>query len=283
MKKTKTIISASRRTDLPAFYYDWLQRIFKKGEVELRNQIYPERQYSVNLGRESVGAVVLWSKNFKHFADDPGVFKDYNMYFQYSINNYSTKLEPNVPTFTETLKTLEKMRKNYSDKFFNIRFDPIIISKYGEIIPDENKPGKARLQAFENLCKNLKELDFKDCRITTSYVSLYGSIENTLRKLNIGYIPLSVKEQLLFFERMTDIAKQYGFTVYSCADKVLESVNGMKKGSCIDGKLLSELFGEKFTSSKDSSQRETCGCTKSRDIGSYLQPCRHMCKYCYAR
>ena len=44
----KTIISASRRTDIPAFYYDWLQECLKNKEVELSNPMYPEKKYKVN-------------------------------------------------------------------------------------------------------------------------------------------------------------------------------------------------------------------------------------------
>ena len=38
----KQIISCSRRTDIPAFYYDWLQEVLKKGEIENRNVKFPD-------------------------------------------------------------------------------------------------------------------------------------------------------------------------------------------------------------------------------------------------
>ena len=56
---------------------------------------------------------------------------------------------------------------------------------------------------------------------------------------------------------------------------------GIKKGKCIDDKLISEIIGYEVKAKKDDTQREVCGCVKSVDIGQY-NTCRHHCLYCYA-
>lgn len=285
-EKVKTIISASRRTDIPAFYYDWLQESLKKGSAEVPNPMFPSQVYSVDLRPENVHSIVLWSKNFSKVAKNPGYLESYNLYFQYTINNYSKFLEPNVPEYRDTMRTLELLLKRYSPKCFNIRFDPIIISTKGEIEPDYDFPEKARLKAFEVLCMDLKSLGMEECRVTTSYISLYGHVKTRLKKAGFDFKDLSQDEQICFFTRMAEIADKYNLSLYSCACPILEKVPGIRRGSCIDGELLESLFGGKVRKSKDKGQRKECGCTYSRDIGIYKEDkngmvCRHGCVYCY--
>lgn len=283
-EKMKTVISASRRTDIPAFYYDWLQEVLIKGSVELTNPIYKNKTYTVDLNPEKVHSIVLWSKNFENVLKNSMNLENYNLYFQYTINNYSKVLEPNVPEYKHTLRVLEGMLKKYKPEQFNIRFDPIIISKKGEINPTVDKPGRARLIAFELLCRDIKSLGMRKCRITTSYLSMYGHVRSRIEKADIDIIPLNEKQQILFFKKLVEIAQNYGMSLYSCACPILEQVEGMKKGHCIDGELLEQLFGGKVKKSKDSGQRAACGCSYSRDIGIYdKMKCLHGCVYCYGR
>lgn len=277
----KTIISASRRTDIPAFYYEWFQECLKNKEVTLNNPMYPEKQYTVDLKPENIHSIVLWSKDFKNVLNNPGYLKNYNLYFQYTITGYSKKVEPLVPSYEESLKTLESLLNIYPSKAFNIRFDPILICNEAEVHPTPENPFKARLNAFERLCKDLQELSMDDCRITVSYISLYKDTLQKLAKSGINIKNLSEKEQIQFMKEMVDIANSFNRKIYTCAnDKFLNAGICVEKGHCIDGDILESLYG-KCTKANDSSQRLECGCVKSRDIGGYL-PCKHGCKYCYA-
>lgn len=283
-EKMKTVISASRRTDIPAFYYGWLQEVLIKGSVELTNPIYKNKTYTVDLKPENVHSIVLWSKNFENVLKNPMNLESYNLYFQYTINNYSKVLEPKVPEYEHTLCILEGLLKKYRPEQFNIRFDPIIISQKGELNPTADKPGMARLVAFEQLCRDIRTLGMEKCRITTSYLSMYGHVKSKIKKSGLDIIPLNEKQQILFFQRMADIAQNYGMSLYSCACPILERAEGMKKGHCIDGKLLEQLFGGRVKKAKDSGQRAACGCSYSRDIGIYdKMKCLHGCVYCYGR
>ena len=280
-EKQKTIISASRRTDIPAFYYDWLQQVLRTGEVTTPNPIFPEKQYTVDLTPDTVHAIVLWSKNFKKVLAEPGELLNYNLYFQYTLTRYSSFLEPNVPSYEDQLKTLEGLLKTYRPEQFNIRFDPIMISTKGELVPTPEKPGLARLQAFETLCKDLKSLGMDNCRVTTSYLSLYGKVQEQLEASGLDLVHLNEVQQRLFMERMVEIASRYNREIYACANPVFDGLPGVRKGQCIDGELLNQLFPTSCTRAKDQGQRKACGCAKSKDIGGYL-PCLHQCRYCYA-
>ena len=105
---------------------------------------------------EDIHSIVLWSKNFYNVLKNPKYLNDYNLFFQYTITHYNKNFEPYVPNYEDTLKTLDGLMKKYRPEQFNIRFDPIIISTMGEVNPTPHKPGLARLQAFEQLCKDLR-------------------------------------------------------------------------------------------------------------------------------
>jgi hypothetical protein len=288
-EKNKTIISASRRTDIPAFYYDWLQAALKGGEVILQNPRFPAKSYRVGLKPEDVHSIVLWSKDFSNAAKEPGRLADYNLYFQYTINSYSKLLEPNVPDFYSTVKTLDVLLKRYKPGQFNIRFDPVLISRTnGEIIPIPENPQKARLNSFEQLCKAIKTLGMDKCRITTSYISLYGHVQKKICQSGVDIVYLNDTEQIAFFENMVEITDKYGLMLYTCASPVLEKVKGINTGHCIDGKLLVSLFGGSVSIQRDKGQRTDCNCSVSKDIGAYSNgangmKCLHGCKYCYVR
>lgn len=284
--KNKTIISASRRTDIPAFYYEWFQDCLKNKEVIVENPMFNGKVSTVDLNPDNIHSVVLWSKDMSNVLKNPGYLEHYNLYFQYTITNYSKFLEPNVPEYKDTLKTLEGLLKIYHPKQFNIRFDPIIISTRGENMPTYNKPGLARLNTFNQLLADLRTLGMDDCRVTTSYISLYGHVSKKIQASNLDIIHLNNNLQKQFFMEMANIASRYNRDIYSCSNPILEDINGFKKGHCIDGELLNDLFGSissKASLSKDSSQRNECGCVKSRDIGNYKsQKCLFGCKYCYS-
>lgn len=285
-QKNKTIISASRRTDIPAFYYNWLQDSLKNKEVSVENPIFAGNTSIVNLSPENIHSIVLWSKDMSNVLKNPGYLENYNLYFQYTITNYSRFLEPNVPEYTETLKILDGLLKTYHPKQFNIRFDPIIISTKGENRPTYDKPGIARLNAFDQLLSDLKSLGMDDCRLTTSYISMYGHVSKKIANSNLDIINLNDELQKQFFTKMADIASKYNRDIYSCSNPILENINGFQKGHCIDGDLLNELFGSsnsKASKAKDPSQRKECGCVRSKDIGNYkTQKCLFGCKYCYS-
>jgi hypothetical protein len=285
-KKTKLIISASRRTDIPAFYYDWLQASLAAGHAVVPNPRFPDRKYVVDLNPSNIHSIVLWSKDFGKVLKDHGRLVDYNLYFQYTINNYSKFLEPNVPEYGQSLDILKGLLLKYKPEQFNIRFDPVIISSLGETTPTPESPETARLLAFERLCRDLKALGMDNCRITTSYIALYPHVRKRLDKCGLDMMQLDESKLISFFSSMAETAQKFGYTLYSCASPVLQQAAGIKRGHCIDGELLEKLFGGRVSKSKDSGQRAACGCTGSRDIGIYSKDangmkCMHGCKYCY--
>ena len=57
------IVSASRRTDLPAFYTPWLLRRLGEGEVLVPSPRHPHRLSRIPLTPDVVDCLVFWTKN----------------------------------------------------------------------------------------------------------------------------------------------------------------------------------------------------------------------------
>ena len=266
----KNIISCSRRTDIPAFHYDWLQNVLKKEEVILANS-YSNMEYSISLSPSEVQSIVLWSKNYINIINNPMLLSKYNLYFQFTINGYSKLLEPNVISCDEAISQISILSQKYSPKQIMWRFDPIMFS---------DQESSDRLERFEYLCNGISKYGVKKC--TISFITLYAKVINRFKTKGIIVKDISDNEKDEFANRMVEISNKYGIQIYCCCDSILEHVNGIQKAHCVDGELLQELFGDKTSKSKDKSQRLSCGCSASKDIGDYKLKCKHNCQYCYA-
>ncbi|NLZ48444.1 DUF1848 domain-containing protein [Lutispora thermophila] len=275
------IISCSRRTDIPAFYYDWLQESLKNKYVMVKNP-YNKSTYMVNLAPERVHSICLWSKSFTNVLKNPGYLSLYNLYFQFTITGYSKFLEPNVVDTNEVVKQMEQLAERYSPQQINWRFDPIILSIKGEQSPTPDNFERARLNMFEALCRDISSFGVNRC--TISFLCLYKKVEQRMKASKFTYLIPSQQQQIELVSQLVEIADKYGTTIYTCTSPIIEGVPGVKKGHCIDGAYLEELFGKRASHAKDAGQRKGCGCTRSRDIGAYSgQSCGHGCLYCYAR
>ncbi len=273
------IISCSRRTDIPAFYYDWLQECLKDNYAAVKNP-YNNTTYVVDLSPEKVHSICLWSKSYKNVLNNPGYLSQYNLYFQFTITGYSKILESNVIDTLEAVRQMEQLANKYSPSQINWRFDPIIFSSEGEKMDVPGNPGAARLKTFEDLCRDISSFGVNRC--TISFLQLYKKVEKRLNLKKISYNIPTLKQQIEFIKQMTEIADKHGVGIYTCASPLLEGIPGVNKSHCIDGLYLEQLFGKRTSKARDSGQREGCGCTRSKDIGAYDgQYCMHGCQYCY--
>jgi hypothetical protein len=91
------IVSASRRTDVPAFYGEWFLNRLDAGYCMVRNP--SGKPYRVSLRREDVDGFVFWTKDVGPFMEGLVAIsqRGYTFYVQHTINNYPASLEPRVP------------------------------------------------------------------------------------------------------------------------------------------------------------------------------------------
>jgi hypothetical protein len=103
------IISASRATDIPAFYPEWFMHRLRTRYVKWFNRFNGEHRY---VSFEKVRAIVFWTKNadpiMKYLPELDE--KNINYYFTYTFNDYETeKLEPNVPDLNKSIETFKRL------------------------------------------------------------------------------------------------------------------------------------------------------------------------------
>lgn len=274
----KTVISASRRTDIPRWFLDEVIDWFKSGEVQVKNP-FNQKLYKVSLKKEDVHSIVWWSKCFSRFLEKHSFFDEgYNQYFQFTINGYSNPdcqfLEPGITTsLDERLDQARMLATIYGPEKINWRFDPIVCWKEGEIIKDN-------LQDYQYLATELARAGIT--RNTISFACWYGKCMKRAKKRQFKFYEPTIEQRIAIANDIARIARDLGITVYSCCNDDILRDGKIKKSSCIDGALLSRLFGELASIEHDTGQREACGCTKSKDIGSYDMVCKHGCVYCYA-
>lgn len=262
------ILSASRRTDIPAFYSEWFFNRIKEGFVYVRNPMNIHQVSKIQLSPDVIDCIVFWSKNPRPMLNRLNELQSYMYYFQFTINPYDIRLEQNVPTKNGIVDTFKELSLKIGPERVIWRYDPIILTDTISI--------EYHIKYFEELAKRLQG-STNTCVI--SFLDLYKKTERNLR--NTTARELQINEMLDLARNLAIIAAKYGMKVQSCAEKIELDCVGIKHGRCIDSVLIEDLLGVKLVVTKDKNQRPECGCVQSIDIGEY-NTCRHNCKYCYA-
>jgi hypothetical protein len=268
------IISASRRTDIPAFYSEWFYKRLEEGFVVTRNPFNANQLTKIRLDSDVVDAIVLWTKNAKPMLErlDELDATGIPYYFQFTITPFRRNLEPLLPAnkavLIDTFKTLSE--RLGSDRVI-WRYDPILFS--GSYSMDFHR------RAFEK-CARL--LEGSAARVVISFLDMDYNNTKAINGLGISDGTTEEKNEIASF--IADVARGLGMTVETCAEEIDLDACGIRHGRCIDGDLIERISGKALSArgkGKDKNQRLLCGCIGSTDIGVY-NTCLHGCAYCYA-
>ncbi len=139
------------------------------------------------------------------------------------------------------------------------------------------------LSFFERLAPRVADAGIEDVRV--SFAQWYGKAKRRAGKRGFEYLDPGENEKRARALDLAATAAKHGLSLHACAQAFLATVPGFRPSSCVDGSRLRDLHPRQAAPSmkKDRTQRPECGCTESRDIGSYAQICPHSCIYCYAR
>lgn len=305
------IISASRSTDIPAFYAKWFFNRLEKGYCVWYN---PFNQQPMHISFKNCKVVVFWTKNpepiipYLPELDKRGI----HYYFQVTLNDYMQEgFEPNVPPVAKRVETFKKMSQLIGKERVIWRFDPLIVTP--QLTP---RMLLTRIWHIGNELKGYTE------KLVISFVDVkaYRKVQSNLVKETPYYTKENVEQAEMTEAQRTEIIeglvklreiwKQNGWNLEmaTCAEEVDLDKYDISHNRCIDGELMKrifaddkelvyylhtlkwpekDMFGEippipqKAKSVKDTGQRKICGCMVSKDIGMY-NTCRHFCVYCYA-
>lgn len=305
------IISASRSTDIPAFYADWFFYRLKVGYSAWTNPFNGMKSY---ISYDKTRFIVFWSKNPKPLLQYIDILKERGIgcYVQYTLNDYEKEgLERGVPSVDERIETFKQLVDRLGKGSVIWRFDPMILTDKISIDDLLNKVE----HIGDRLFGYTEKLVFSFADITE-----YRKVKSNLEKNGINYRVWTDEEMLIFAKRLSELNKKWNYELATCGEKIDIEKFGIKHNHCVDDDLMirlankdddlmkflgveikqrgTSLFDEEIIPSdaimlsenkyaikkknnKDKGQRQFCGCIVSKDIGEY-NTCPHLCEYCYA-
>ncbi len=303
------VVSASRSTDIPAFYADWFFDRLRKGYSAWTNPFNGKKSY---VAYEDTWFIVFWSKNPRSLLNHLGYLKERGIgcYIQYTLNDYEEEgLERGVPKLAERIETFKLLVDKLGKGAVVWRFDPLILT-------DKINMDKL-LQKIENIGNQLQRYTEK---LVFSFADIlsYRKVKSNLERNYINYLDWTKEQMIEFAGKLVSLnkAKGWNYNLATCGEAI--NLDGIEHNHCVDDKLmvrfgytskeLMDFLGVEFIernnpqfifyedvaisldsnryaiinkNNKDKGQRTACGCMKSKDIGEY-NTCPHLCEYCYA-
>ena len=258
------IISASRRTDIPAYYSEWMVNRLREGCAEVRNPMNWNQISKVDLSPDNVDCIVFWTKDPEnmlprlHEIDELG----HKYYFQFTLTPYGKDIEPCLRNKEDIIGTFRELSSIIGSERVIWRYDPIVLNSS----TDE----RWHIERFKELCCSLKGFTDK-CMI--SFVDMYPKLRKAERNGLLRQIATDEKTRV--FDAFKDIAEEYELKLSTCCEK------GMDNGRCVDPERIERIIGKTLSINGRVNQRELCNCANSVDIGAY-DSCASGCVYCYA-
>jgi hypothetical protein len=270
------IISASRRTDIPAYFAEEFMAGIRAGFIDVPLPRNPRRSSRISLRPEDVDGIVFWTRDprplFPHFRELDS--RGFRFYFQFTLMDNPPVLDPGGPGLEEATAAFRDLAEKTSPDRVVWRYDPIVLT--GLTGPAYHREKFAALSAA---------LDGATRRVMISLVDFYRSAAarfRALEKAGIVVRPPIEGELAELIPSLVSSATARGMEIRSCAEEVALAPFGVRPGKCVDAGLLSRLAGRTIPGRKDPRQRQACGCDESRDIGTY-GTCPRGCVYCYAQ
>ena len=291
------IISASRSTDIPAFFGRWFSGRLRAGYVKWKS---PFGGCPVYVSFAKVRLFVFWSKNPAPFLPNLDMLdrRGYHYYFLFTLNDYDAEgLEPGVPSCEERILTFISLSRRIGKGRVVWRFDPLILSN------------QITVRDLLEKIRHIGDLIAPFCeRLVFSFVEIerYRKVKRNLLRQGFSSVrEFTDTEKAEFCRGLADLNKRWGLIVTACGEQRDLSYYSIGQGQCISYNLITREFGEDkelmqflnpagqvrlagslpapdpSISLKDRGQRKNCHCIASKDIGEY-STCMHLCAYCYA-
>ena len=292
------VISASRSTDIPAFYADWFMERLKKGYIRWTN---PFNNVPLYVSFTKARMIVFWSKNPKpmlaHLDDLDTLGLHY--YFQFTLNAYDDeKFEPSVPPVAERIATFKALSAHVGRNRVIWRFDPLLLTdkvSVRDLLAKAKRVGNELAPYTSHMVFSFADIDS------------YGLVRKNLESAGILAREFTDTEMNEFAAGLAEFNKKWQFHIGTCAEAIDLAKYGIEHNRCVDDRLMAREFGgdkalmdflgyscppqydllsgepihDDTKSHKDKGQRKACGCVASKDIGEY-STCPHLCRYCYA-
>ncbi len=264
------IVSASYRTDIPAFYCEWFARRLAVGHTVVANP-HGGRPYRVPLSGEGVDGFVFWTRNMEPFREILADLAARGTPFmvQYTTTGYPRPLEPSVVTAQKAVATISDLARQYGKRAVVWRYDPIVYTELTD-------------HAFhrDNFARLARALRGAVDEVCVSFAQIYRKSRRNLdlaaKQHGFAWRDPDWGEKQTLLDDLQVIASDHRMRLTVCS----QPDAGGTAAQCIDAARLSDLAGRDITA-RQKGNRPGCLCAESRDIGAY-DTCPHGCVYCYA-
>ena len=266
------IISASYKTDIPAFYADWFMRRLAAGWCRMTNP-WGGQIYDVPLSLDAVDGFVFWTRNMRPLAarlDSVAAVAPFIV--QYTITGYPRALETSTVPPDRAAADLKALARRFGPRVAVWRYDPILFTS---LTPAD--------WHRENFARRAGALAGAVDEVVVSFAQIY---RKTRRNLDIAadgvfdWRDPAAAEKRALAAALTEIAARRGMALRLCAQADFLPATGAGLAQCIDAGRLSDVAGRTITAPVKGN-RPDCLCHQARDIGAY-DTCPHGCVYCYA-
>ena len=260
------ILSIDFRTDIPAFYSEWLLNRFKEGYLYFRNPAAPSTLHKVLLDHDHIEGIFWCSKNYTPILNDLHYITDkFPSIFHYTITGYGTDLEPNVPNLEQRINSFKELSNRYGKDKVIWRYDPILLSDKYDI--------DKHLSTFVILSRELAPYTSK---VVINFISMYEKVKRHMPNLK----EITYNDKLFIIKKLLQISKSRGLKLQTCGNGLqFKDLEGVEVTGCLDEQALNliGIYPEKIKQSSPWG----CACYPNTSIGEY-NTCLHKCKYCYA-
>jgi len=272
------IISASRRTDIPAFYSPWLINRIQAGYCTVPNPFNRKQVSYVSLLPEDVDAIVFWTRNAATLIPHLDELDERQIpyYFQYTLLDNPKVLDPKSPSLKAALKTFHQLAERIGPERVIWRYDPIVLSDVTDV--------DFHIDAYRRISDALQGATK---RSVVSIVDYYKKASRRWRDVQNQGVEVKfpdfqqATEMDKLMNAIVETAHEHDMEIFSCSETINLKPYGILPGKCIDDDYIKRVFGIDVTHKKDPNQRKECGCVVSKDIGMY-DTCLFGCQYCYA-
>jgi hypothetical protein len=267
------IVSASRRTDIPAFYSEWFLRRLEAGFCTVRNP-YSGQSYRVDLNPQQVDGFVFWTRNFGPMLRRLDELMAFGRPFtvQYTVTGYPRAIEAAVIEPQRAIEQIGALAARVHAACPVWRYDPILCTSL--------TPPEYHLENFRDLAARLQGMTDE---VVISFAQIYAKTRRNLdaaaERNGFQWADPAPEQKLALAAELTRIARQAGLQLTVCTQPEFVCAGALGT-RCVDARRLERMGGFPIAAAQKGT-RPGCGCHESRDIGDY-DTCPHGCVYCYA-
>jgi hypothetical protein len=268
------IISASYKTDIPAFYGRWFRNRLRAGFCKMVNPYNRHQVSEVSLRPEDVAGIVFWTKNVGPFFEALEDVHKLGIPFivQHTINGYPRVLESRVVSPEKSVEHFRRVADTYGQRRIVWRYDTIVFSS--------ETPADFHRQNFERLAAAVEGATDE---VVVSFAQIY---KKTLRNMNeaaqehgFTWSDPPDEDKIALLRDLAAMASARSLALKVCSQKAY-LIDEVGEARCVDAQRIMDVAG-RWLEAKVQGNRKECGCFYSKDIGDY-DTCPHGCVYCYA-